>query len=338
VTVEVVGLKGYKSARRQVLLRRDETETVALTLAQDVDVGVRINPTDGAVMVFIPAEEFHMGTDPSEIDPLWKKFGWKDEWKQYAADESPLHRVRLDGFYMYRTEVTNAQFQTFVSATGYKTQAEKEGFGYVWNGKEWEKMEGADWRHPLGKQSSITDKMNHPVLQVSWNDAQAYCNWAGVRLPTEAEWEYAARGGNTGLNGKPRHTFVWGDEYPRRREANVVDESFKRKYGNFVIFDGYDDGYAETSPVGSFAPNGFGLFDMAGNALEWCADWYDENYYAKSPSVNPQGASSGQYRVLRGGSWYADPLDVRVADRLRLAPDYRLNYVGSRCVAVADFR
>jgi formylglycine-generating enzyme required for sulfatase activity len=300
----------------------------------------RINKKDEAVMIYIPAGEFLMGTDPAEIDAVWKKFDWREEWKQYTTRESPMHRVRVDGFYMYQHEVTNRQFEKFVKETGHKTDAEKGGFGWVWNFQkgEWEQHAGADWRHPLGKDTNIVGKMEHPVVQVSWNDAKSYCKWAGVDLPTEAQWEYAARGGNTGLGGKPRHIFVWGDEYPKKKVANVADESFKRKYGNLVIFNGYDDGYAETSPVGIFEPNGFGLHDMAGNVWEWCEDWFDENYYANSPLANPLCLTAGTCRVVRGGSWLVYPFAVRVASRDRYAPAYRYGGVGIRCVAVADFR
>lgn len=237
----------------------------------------QINPKDGAEMVYIPEGEFIMGTDKSEIDKIWQRFGWEKEWKQYFKNESPKHQVYVDGFWMYRYEVTVAQYRKFCQETRRQMPPEPK-----WG-----------WQD------------NHPIVNVSYDDAVNYCKWAGVRLPTEAEWEYAARGGNTGLNEKPRYIFVWGDETPKGKGGygNFTDESIKKEFFDWIIFEGYDDGYFYTAPVGSFSPNEFGLYDMAGNVWEFCADWYDENYYQHSPARNPQGPSSGSYRVLRGGSW-----------------------------------
>lgn len=289
---------------------------------------VKTNPKDGAAMVWVPAGEFLMGNDKADIDAAWKKFGWKDEWKRYANDESPRHKVKVSGFWMYQHEVTVAQFRKFVEATGYKTEAEKNvrvdgGFVVDVEAMKASNVKGADWRHPNGPWSTAED--NHPVVHVSWNDAVAYCEWAcppgdgraGMRLPTEAEWEHAARGGNTGLDGKPHHVYVWGDELAKGKGkyGNVADATLGKKNSKWVIFEGYDDGYLFTAPVGSFDPNGFGLYDMVGNVNEWCSDWYAEDYYAKSPSENPKGAAGGEYRVLRGGSWLDLPNAVRVALR-----------------------
>jgi formylglycine-generating enzyme required for sulfatase activity len=253
------------------------------------------NPIDGAEMVYIPEGDFMMGTDKDEIDQIWQKFGWKEEWKQYANDESPKHRVYVDGFWMYKYEVTVAQYRKFCNETERQMPPVEPPWG---------------WQD------------NHPIVFVAWDDAVSYCKWAGVQLPTEAEWEYAARGGNTGLNGKPRYTFVWGDELPKGKGGygNLADESFKKEFPNLSIFEGYDDGYVHTAPVGSFNPNGFGLYDMNGNVWEWCADWYDENYYQTSPTRNPKGPADGAMRVVRGGSWYGDPIDARAALRGRNDP------------------
>ncbi len=255
----------------------------------------RINPKDGAVMVYIPEGEFLMGTDPDEIDQIWQKFGWVEEWKQYHKDESPKHQVYVDGFWMYKYEVTVAQYRKFCQETGRQMPSAPP-----WGWHE-----------------------NHPIVNVTYDDAVAYCNWVGVQLPTEAEWEYAARGGYTGLKGKPRYIFVWGDELPKGKggSGNFADESVKKQYPDLSIFEGYDDGYVYTAPVGSFKPNGFGLYDMAGNVWEWCADWYDENYYQNSHPRNPQGPETGTRRVLRGGSWFLLVDFVRVADRYWVDPD-----------------
>ena len=294
---------------------------------------VTTNAKDGADMVWIPAGEFLMGSDRADNLRIYEKFGWDKEWvEKYAKDEAPKHRVKLDAFWMYKYEVTVAQFEEFVDATGYRTTAEKEGTGKHLNADEgkWEDMDGLYWRCPFDR--SQRARPDHPVVQVSWEDAQAYCRWAGARLPTEAEWEYAARGGETGLAGKPHHAFVWGSDAPRRPVANMWDESAARKWPktNYLKFSGYDDGYALTAPVGAYAANGFGLFDMAGNVWEWCSDWYGEEYYGKSPGANPTGPMDGKYRVVRGGAWYYSPDNRRVSYRVRFVPAGRRTYGGFR--------
>jgi formylglycine-generating enzyme required for sulfatase activity len=281
--------------------------TVAAEAAQNQSSGKRTNPIDGAEMVYIPPGEFIMGTGPEEIDRIWKKLRWPEAWKQYTKSEQPAHRVRLDGFWMYRSNVTVAQYRKFCAATRRSMPAAP-----VWG-----------W----------TD--THPIVNVSWEDAKAYCSWARGRLPYEAEWEYAARGGNTGLGGKPRTVFVWGDAYPRSAVANLAEESFKksRYYNpNFTLFHGYEDGYTHTSPVSAFPPNGFGLLDMAGNVWQWCEDWSDADYYRHSPAVNPHGPSRGQRRVLRGGAFDTTPDMTRIARRISNVPGIRHDEKGFRCV------
>jgi len=202
------------------------------------------------------------------------------------GDEKPVHTVYLDAFYIDRYEVTNAQYKKFMDATGHKAPA-------FWSDSKY-------------------NAPNHPVVGVSWNDAKAYAEWAGERLPTEAEWEKAARGG---LVGKK---YPWGDNITHD-DANYDGTGGK-------------DVWEHTSPVGSFAPNGYGLYDMAGNAWEWCADWYDSGCYAKSPSRNPTGPDSGSSRVLRGGSWgYGGTDSLRVAYRGFDDPAYMFGFVGFRC-------
>ena len=281
--------------------------TVAADAAQSQTSGKRTNPIDGAEMVYIPPGDFIMGSDADDIDRLWRKFNWNEEWKQHTKSEQPAHGVRVDGFWMYRNDVTVAQYRKFCDAT----------------------------RHPMPPPPSSGWTDAHPVVNVSWEDAKAYCAWAGVRLPYEAEWEYAGRGGNTGVGGQPRTVFVWGDEYPKARVANLADESFKKSpyYNpNFYLFDGYDDGYAHASPAGAFPPNGFGLHDMAGNVWQWCEDGYEEDYYRNSPPANPHGASGGQLRVLRGGAYDTTPVITRIARRIKNSPDIRHDEKGFRCV------
>jgi formylglycine-generating enzyme required for sulfatase activity len=186
----------------------------------------------------------------------------------------------------------------------------------------WKWTPGADWRHPEGPGSSIDHRQDHPVVQIAWDDAVAYANWAGKRLPTEAEWEFAARGG---LDGK---RFTWGDEPPTpdKSRANIW-------HGEFPHRNTKDDGYYRTAPVKTYEPNGFGLFDMAGNVWEWCNDWYGWNYYSWSPYDNPTGPSSGEVcRVLRGGSWFDGTYILRCAMRAYYLPDTRSHYSGFRLV------
>jgi len=249
----------------------------------------------------IPAGEFLMGSDP-KVDKL------------AFDDEQPQRKVHLDGYWMGKTPVTVAQFRQFVAATAHKTQAERQGYGWHWNGSEWQKVAGADWAHPTGPASQA--EVTHPVVQVSWEDAAAFCAWASqvtqreVRLPTEAEWEKAARG----TDGR---IYPWGNEKPDARRCN---------FGMNV---------KSTTPVGQYSSQGdspYGCVDMAGNVWEWCADWYDEGYYKTAPSRNPRGPQKGHYRVLRGGSWLDSGRAVRCAYRGRIAPTFMDDGGGFRCV------
>jgi serine/threonine-protein kinase len=224
--------------------------------------GERVNPKDGAVMVFIPAGEFTMGSNDG------------------GENEKPQHRVTLDGYWIYKYPVTVAQYRQFCQATGRREPPPPR-----WGWKD-----------------------DHPIVNVSWNDAVAYCQWAGVRLPTEAEWEKAARG----TDGRK---YPWGDEWDAGKCNN------------------YETGPKQTTAVGSY-PQGvspFGVHDMAGNVWEWCADWYDRNYYRSAPSKNPKGPSSGKYRVLRGGSWDNHDYNARCALRDDIAPAGVNDYYGFRC-------
>ncbi len=232
-------------------------------------------PADGMVMVYVPAGEFQMGSAEGD------------------DDEEPVHTVALDAFWLDRTEVTNAQFQKFVNATGYETLAEPF---------------GVDWKHPEGPNSQAVN--SHPVVLVSWHDAVAYCEWAGARLPTEAEWEYAARGPK-GL------TYPWGNEWDCSR-------------GNFATDCGSDT-YSRTAPVGSF-PGGaswVGALDLAGNVAEWVADWYGS--YPSGRQVNPTGPQSGDSRVRRGGSWGYTEFSMRGAYRFWDWPAALAEDWGFRC-------
>jgi formylglycine-generating enzyme required for sulfatase activity len=304
-------------------------------------------------MVWVPGGEFTMGSDDPDALPA----------------ERPAHRVRVDGFWMDQTDVTNAQFRQFVEATGYVTTAErtptvedirryaapdapppdKEDLvpgSVVFSPPDhpvdlrdyrqwWKWVPGADWRHPEGPGSSIDGKDDHPVVHVSWFDAEAYAQWAGKRLPTEAEWEFAARGG---LDGKK---YVWGDE--PFDEAHPQCNNFQ---GHFPDHDTARDGYARTSPVKAFPPNGYGLYDMAGNVWQWCADWFLPDAYARTAGqgvlVNPHGPAHSfdprqrpPERVHRGGSFLCCAgycFNYRPSARLGCTPDTGMSHVGFRCV------
>jgi formylglycine-generating enzyme required for sulfatase activity len=241
--------------------------------------------------------------------------------------EAPVHQVEVKPFYIDEHEVTVAEFAKFVEAANYKTEAEKFGWSAVFDtaSGEWEHTGGADWRHPDGPNSQ--SEPDEPVCQISWNDATAYAKWAGKRLPTEAEWEYAARGG---LAGKK---YSWGDELrPASSGGKPVANWWQ---GNFPGDNTGEDGFIKRAPVKSFAPNGYGLYDTAGNVWEWCADWYAEDYYKNSPVNNPAGEKSGEERSIRGGSWMCAEnfcTNYRVAARSHATPDSGMNNLGFRCV------
>jgi formylglycine-generating enzyme len=300
-------------------------------------------------MVWIPAGEFSMGSEAPEMQ-----------------DARPFHRVAVDGFWMDQTEVTNEEFTRFVSATGYVTVAErpldaKDFPGappenlvsgsvvftppdtrvsldnhYVW----WRYVAGANWRHPNGAGSDLKGREKHPVVHIAFEDAAAYAKWAGKRLPTEAEFEFAARG------GLDRKRFVWGDEF--KPDGKFQANSYQ---GHFPDKNTAEDGFSGSAPVGRFAPNGFGLFDMAGNVWEWTADWYRPDYYqtlaaTKQVARNPQGPADSfdpsepgvAKRVHKGGSFLCtDEYCARYmpGGRGKGEPDTGTNHLGFRCVRSA---
>jgi len=318
-----------------------------------------INAPEG--MVWIPGGEFVQGAVPQD--------------KMAMAHEKPAHKVKLDGFFMDITEVTNAEFTKFVKETGYVTIAERE--------IDWEEMKtqvpegtpkphdsilqpgsltfkktktsvpnlydfsqwwnwtiGANWKHPNGPGSSIKGKDNEPVVQVAYEDAQAYCEWAGRRLPTEAEWERAARG------NKAESIYFWGDD-----EA-ILSQMANTWEGEFPVNNNKADGFEKRSTVKSYPPNDFGLYDMAGNVWEWTSDWYNTNYYNElgalnATVVNPQGASTpynpnmpyAKEKVMRGGSFLCNAsycASYRISSRMASSLDSSLEHLGFRTVATVD--
>jgi eukaryotic-like serine/threonine-protein kinase len=254
------------------------------------------SPVDGMLLIRIPAGAFKMGSNTSP---------W--------AFEAPEHTVTLDEFWIDQIPVTNAMFQKFVEATGLVTQAESAGWGYVSQGKGEIKTNGADWRHPTGPNSSLDGKENGPVVLVTWNEASQYCAWAGRRLPTEAEWEKAARGDDGRL-------YPWGNEIDcsLANYSNVPDTSYCT--GGVTAVNQYPRG---ASP--------YGVLDMAGNTWDWVSDWYQSDYYSVSPSTNPTGPASGERRVHRGGAWYNFAQQVQVTYRFSNPPDSAFGSVGFRC-------
>ncbi len=327
---------------------------LATTILQQ-SVGAAAPPPEG--MVWIPPSEFVMGSDASYARP----------------DERPAHRVRVDGFWMDVTEVTNAQFRKFVDATKYKTVAER---AIDWEvlrkqcppgtpkppdemlqpgslvftppsqavrldnpGQWWQWVTGASWQHPEGPSSNLDGKADHPVVHIAFEDALAYCAWAKKRLPTEAQWECAARGG---LLGKQ---FTWGDEALEAKRANIWQGEFPQK-------NTMEDGYARTAPVKQYAPNAFGLFDMAGNVWEWTSDLYRADSYARqvaqagptgvtvnptgpNDSADPRNPDAPESRVHRGGSYLCHASycsSYRPSARMSCTPDTGLQHLGFRCV------
>ena len=295
---------------------------------QTAPIDTRIRPIDGMAMVYVPAGEFEMGN--TGIQWVWGgSLRNGDQNLQVFTDEAPQHTVYLDGFWIDQTEVTVAMFRTFVEATEHETAAERDGWAAPYRAgpveQEWPHVPGADWRHPLGPGSSAED--DHPVVQVSWHDAAAYCVWAGGRLPTEAQWEKAARG----TDGR---TWPWGDIYDGLLGSFCGVECPVERHNEHH----YDDGYARTAPVGSF-PGGaspYGALDMAGNVWEWVADWYSDSYYDSSPNENPTGPLMGTERSQRGGAWYDNGSWVRCTVRHQQPTSTRCDDLGFRCAVPAE--
>ncbi|WP_224089987.1 formylglycine-generating enzyme family protein [Arthrobacter sp. StoSoilB13] len=261
----------------------------------------------------------------------------------YPRDgESPAHQVRVDSFTIDATTVTNKMFAAFVEETGYRTEAEVFGSSAVFHlistakaddvlgvaagAPWWLNIRGAEWAHPTGPDSQWEDIPDHPVVHVSHTDALAYCDWAGRRLPTEAEWEYAARGGLEGMR------YAWGNELTPNGEhrCNIWQGTFPQRNTS-------DDGYLGTAPIKSFPPNAYGLYEVAGNVWEWCSDWFLPKYYRNSPTDNPQGPSIGAGRVMRGGSYLCHDSycnRYRVAARTSNTPESSSGNCGFRTVAL----
>ena len=291
-----------------------------------------------------PTEETHFSARLADLDIETVDLAGGAFWMgnegagSYPEDgEGPRHEVLLGPFAIAARCVTNADYAAFVEATGYRTAAERLGASFVFGGllpgdfpptrgvaaaPWWREVPGAFWRRPEGEGSDLVGRMDHPVVHVSWDDAMAYCAWSGTRLPTEAEWEYAARGGRTD------DPFPWGDALEPNGEhrMNVFQ-------GRFPAQNTEEDGWAGTCPVQTFPPNGFGLYEMTGNVWEWCADWFATDTYRNSPLRNPRGPDRGQARVMRGGSYLCHESycrRYRVDARSANTPDSSAGNIGFR--------
>ncbi|TRY67137.1 hypothetical protein TCAL_11441 [Tigriopus californicus] len=278
-------------------------------------------------MILVEGGTYTMGTDV----PIF-----------VADGEAPARRVELPDFYMDMHEVSNAEFEVFVEDTEYKTEAESFGDSFamdlflsqatkskisqaVKDAPWWLPVKGANWRHPEGPDSNIENRMNHPVIHVSWNDAKAYCEWAGKRLPTEAEWEYACRA------GKDDRLFPWGNKWNPggKYYGNIWTGSFPNENTG-------EDGYRTTNPVTEFPPNAFELFNMVGNVWEWTSDWWTIRHSPLVVHSNPQGPKNGKDKVKKGGSFMCHKdycYRYRCAARSQNTPDSSAQNLGFRCAA-----
>lgn len=310
--------------------RTSAGEQAAPAPLSELNVAAKPGASSREEMIYLDGGEFWMGTDDREGFP--------------QDGEGPIRKITLKPFYIDPCAVSNERFEQFVNETGYVTEAERFGWSYVFHlfldeatARDavsvpqvpwWKKIDGASWKHPEGPASGIADRMDHPVVHVSWNDAAAYCKWSGKRLPTEAEWEYAARGGLV------QKRYPWGDllKPDGEHRCNIWQ-------GKFPLKNNASDGYIGTAPVMSYQPNGYGLFNVVGNVWEWCADWFSPTFHIDGPRVDPQGPPTGQARVMRGGSYLCHKSycnRYRVAARSSNTPDSSTGNMGFRCAADAE--
>ena len=309
---------------REALLSRVTTPAVTPYIVANEGV-----PDSKHPLVSLPGGTFLMGTDYAGGFP--------------ADGEGPVRAISLSAFDIDTFPVTNQDFAAFVASTNYRTEAEAFGWSFVFwshvphdrfedlvedtaaNTPWWCKVPGAKWNQPEGPESGVEDRLNHPVVHVSWNDAAAYAAWASKALPTEAQWEYAARG------GLEQKLYPWGDELTPegKHRCNIWQ-------GQFPIKDTAEDGFAGTCPVDAFPPNGYGLYSATGNVWEWCADWFHTDFSLEPVRHDPMGLSTGQAKVMKGGSFLCHASycnRYRVAARTSNTPDSSASNIGFRCVS-----
>lgn len=313
--------KSCCAGSRSDVEQTNNPETLMQTIKKSAELRFREK------MIHIPGGNFLMGTNDKEGFP--------------ADGEGPIRKIKVDSFLMDKTVVTNAEFKMFIEETGYVTDAEKYGWSFVFHlflsRETWDKatnrvketpwwivVDGATWDHPEGPDSDIKDRMNHPAIHISWNDALAFCKWSGKRLPTEAEWEFAARG------GLEQKKYPWGDELTPGGEhyCNIWQGQFPDENDKL-------DGYAGTAPADAFPANGYGLYNVSGNVWEWCSDWFATNIHKRGGKDNPKGPETGEAHVMRGGSYLCHHSycnRYRVAARTSNTADSSSGNIGFRCV------
>jgi len=287
-------------------------------------VETQTRPRDGMVMINVPAGQFEMGTNDAQVDEALRACNElsDDCEREWFKNEQPAHTVALDAFWIDQTEVTNAMFTAFLNERGNQVQ----------DGVRWLEPGAGRWGIVYGHIENDgvfrpqTGYEDFPVIEVSWYGAAAYCSWTGGRLPTEAEWEYATRGPQAVV-------YPWGNTFDGIR-VNYCDVSCPQDWRD----TDFDDGFAQYAPVGSYTGGASwcGALDMAGNVWEWVSDWWSDDYYAHSPTNNPQGPDSGTIRIARGGSWYDESWRLRSAQRKGSShSSYRMHWVGFRCAVSA---
>ena len=327
-------LPGYETGRQWLELRAGEDLDISIKLTRGEEVsteaGPHTDPVTGIEFVPVKGGCFMMGQTKTDKSLLIEAVGEKN-YRKYYIDELPRHEVCVDGFSIGRHEVTVGQWRKFINATGYHTEAEKNSGGtkgcWAARNEKWGYQDGYYW-----DRTGFQQTVSYPVACVSYNDVSRFVSWLQeesgkkYRLPTEAEWEYAARGGTASVR-------FWGDTLDDSTcsYANVVDRG--NGWGAAIPCN---DDYKWAAPVGYYRPNGYGLYDMLGNVWEWIGDWYSPNYYQRSSGSNPKGPSSGKVRVTRGGSWGNNPMTIRCAGRGASKPDYRRSDLGFRLVLPAE--
>jgi len=310
----------------------DSSSLPSASLSIEKPVDIAANPhgsTRG--MVRLDGGSFLMGSKGPEA--------------RLADGEGPVRQVEVRPFFLDACAVTNARFIEFVEATGYKSEAEQFGWSFVFHrhvsasNKKlargasgsalwWLGIEGACWKRPEGPGSDIKKRLDHPVVHISWNDARAFCHWAGTRLPSEAEWEFAARGG---LKGQ---LFPWGSDLLPQGKGGRPEHRCNIWQGKFPDLDTGLDGFTSTAPVKTYAPNAFGFYQMSGNVWEWCHDWFSANFHRSASRDNPTGPPSGTHRVVKGGSFLCHASycnRYRCAARTANTPDSTTSHTGFRC-------
>jgi formylglycine-generating enzyme len=295
-------------------------------------------PTDAPVtargMVEVPASQVQLGSSEQHLDDVGASQHYKREWFE---DEAPQHYANVDGFWIDAHLVTNGDYLRFCEATGYRTEAEQRGFGLIYGSTYWDEVDGVCWRHPGAPDDTIEDRLDHPVVHIAYADAAAYAAWVGKRLPTEAEWEYAA-------HGPQWRCWPWGEEWDYRI-VNCAEHWYGSPITEFKAWHAWWGNHLKTqgtrlctTPVGRFSPasdSPFGVSDMAGNVSEWTGSVY-ELYDPARRYHETYERAAGRYRVIRGGSWMNFKYQMRTSERFASDPAYSSISIGFRCASSAE--